>query len=90
MLFWQTIKEAKEAGLEELDLGRSDLENQGLITFKERWSAVSSTLTTWRAPAKSVSLFFEHLKVRLAKEVCARLPNSILTLVGRLLYRHIG
>ena len=90
MLFWQAIKEAKEAGLEELDLGRSDLDNQGLITFKERWSAVSSTLTTWRAPAVTVSPSIEHIKVRLAKEACARLPDSVLKLAGRLLYRHIG
>jgi lipid II:glycine glycyltransferase (peptidoglycan interpeptide bridge formation enzyme) len=45
MLLWQAIKEAKEAGVEELDLGRSDLNNQGLITFKNRWSATRSTFT---------------------------------------------
>lgn len=90
MLLWQAIKEAKEAGVEELDLGRSDLDNQGLITFKERWSATSLTLTTWRAPIVTASPSFEHIKVRLAKAVCARLPASMLTLAGRLLYRHIG
>lgn len=90
LLFWKTIKEAREAGVEELDLGRSDLDNPGLITFKERWSAVSSTLTTWRAPAGAVSPSFERFKVRLAKRVCACLPDSMLTLAGRLLYRHIG
>lgn len=89
MLFWQAIKEAKAAGAEELDLGRSDLDNQGLITFKEHWSATRSTLTTWRAPAVTVPSF-EHINVRLAKKVCARLPDSVLTLAGRLLYRHIG
>ena len=90
MLLWQAIKEAQEAGAEELDLGRSDLDNPGLITFKERWSAVSSTLTTWRAPAVTLSPSFEHIKVRLAKEVLARLPDTVLTLAGRLLYRHIA
>jgi CelD/BcsL family acetyltransferase involved in cellulose biosynthesis len=90
LLFWRAIKDAKEAGMEELDLGRSNLDNSGLITFKERWSAVSSTLTTWRAPAVNASPSFEHLKARLAKAVCARLPDSVLTLAGRLLYRHIG
>jgi hypothetical protein len=89
MLLWQAIKEAKEAGAEEFDLGRSDLDNQGLITFKEHWSATSSTLTTWRAPAGTVPSV-EHIKGRLAKDVCARLPDSVLTLAGRLLYRHIG
>jgi hypothetical protein len=90
MLLWQAIKEAKEAGAEEFDLGRSDLDNQGLITFKERWSPVRSILTTWRAPVVIVSPSFEHIKVHLAKKVCACLPDSVLTLAGRLLYRHIG
>jgi len=90
MLFWRAILEAKEAGMEEFDLGRSDLDNPGLIMFKERWSAVGSTLTTWRAPATIASPFFEHLKVRLAKEICTYLPDRALTLAGRMLYRHIG
>jgi hypothetical protein len=90
MLLWRAIIEAKEAGREELDLGRSALDNPGLITFKDRWAAVSSTLTTWRTPAVAVSSSFDHMKVRLAKEVCARLPDRMLSLAGRLLYRHIG
>jgi len=90
LLFWQAIKEAKEAGAEELDLGRSDLDNPGLIAFKGRWSAECSTLTTWRAPMVASSPRLESLKVRCAKEVFARLPDSVLTMAGRILYRHIG
>ena len=90
MLFWQAIKEAKQEGLEELDLGRSDIDNPGLIAFKGRWSAECSTLTTWRAPMVASSLRLERLKVRCAKSVFARLPDSMLTMAGRILYRHIG
>ena len=90
MLFWRAIKEAKDAGMEELDLGRSDFDNPGLITFKERWLAASFTLTTWRVPIFIASPSYEHLKVRLAKQMCAWLPEAVLTLAGRLLYRHIG
>ncbi len=90
MLFWQAIKEAKEAGAEELDFGRSDIDNPGLIAFKGRWSAACSTLTTWRAPMVALSPRFERLKVRCAKGVFARLPDSVLTMAGRILYRHIG
>jgi hypothetical protein len=90
MLFWQAIQDAKNAGMEELDLGRSDLDNPGLITFKERWSAVSSTLITWRTPMVASSPRFDRLKVRCAKGVFARLPDSVLTMAGRILYRHIA
>ena len=90
MLFWRAIREAKAAGMEELDLGRSDLDNPGLLTFKERWSAVRSTLTTWRAPTNVASVSSEYRKIRLTKEICSRLPEPVLRLAGRLLYRHIG
>ena len=90
MLFWQAIKDAKEAGMEVLDLGRSDLDNPGLIMFKERWSTVRSPLATWRAPATTASPSFGQVKEWLAKEGFTHLPDSALTLAGRLLYRHIG
>ena len=90
MLFWRAIQEAKQAGAEEFDFGRSDLDNPGLITFKRRWSAECSTLSTWRAPSVASSPRRERLKMRCAKEVFARLPDSVLTFAGRMLYRHIG
>ena len=90
MLFWHAIKEAKQAGAEELDFGRSDLDNPGLIAFKGRWSAECSTLSTWRAPSVVSSPRLEGLKIRCTKEIFARLPDSVLTLAGRLFYRHIG
>ena len=90
MLFWRLIKEAKETGAEELDFGRSDLDNPGLIAFKERWSAARSTLVTWRLPVVTTSAHRESFKMRYAKKVFAHMPAGVLTLVGRLMYRHIG
>lgn len=90
MLFWQAIQAAKSAGMEELDLGRSELENWGLIRFKEHWGAHSTRLTLWRCPADEVSPSLERLKVRLAKTACACVPNRMLVLAGRLMYRHVG
>ena len=37
LLFWKTIQEAKENGFDELEMGRSDVDNLGLIAFKEHW-----------------------------------------------------
>lgn len=89
-LFWQAITEAKQAGVEELDFGRSDLDNPGLIAFKGRWSTACFPLTTWRAPMGGASPRFDRMQVRCAKAVFARLPASALRMVGRMLYRHIG
>jgi CelD/BcsL family acetyltransferase involved in cellulose biosynthesis len=90
MLFWKAIQAGKAAEMEELDLGRSELGNRGLIRFKERWAAEGMPLTLWRAPADVVSPHLEQLKVRLAKMACTCSPGKLLILAGRLLYRHIG
>ena len=88
-LVWQTIREAKDAGAEELDLGRSDCDNAGLIAFKERWAASRSTLTNWRCPASTPTLI-EGWRIQFAKQIFARLPDGMLTAAGKLFYRHIG
>ncbi len=45
LVHWSAIRDAKAAGLQVYDLGRSDVEQSGLITFKDRWGAKQSTLT---------------------------------------------
>lgn len=49
-LFWKLIQEARSSGLRELDLGRSDWENPGLITFEDRLGAKRIPVTYWRFP----------------------------------------
>jgi hypothetical protein len=89
LLFWNAIQEARRDGAVELDLGRSDPEQAGLIVFKERWGAGPAALTYWRhAPASPVS--GRAWALDLAKKISARLPGRALTVAGRLLYRHIG
>jgi hypothetical protein len=90
MLFWKAIQESRANGFEFLDLGRCDVDNQGLIAFKERWSAASSPLMTWRSPMNGASVISERRKIQLVKDLCALVPPSLLSLAGRFLYRHIG
>jgi CelD/BcsL family acetyltransferase involved in cellulose biosynthesis len=90
MLFWEAIKEAKQSGLESLDLGRSDGDNAGLIAFKERWAAERTELTAWRSHSAVGSAQHGHLIMRYAKSAFGWLPRPIQTFAGRLLYRHAG
>jgi len=89
-VFWQVIKHAKETGAEVLDLGRSDLDNPGLIAFKDRWSSDRIPLVTWRMPAVPASAFAEGMTRQYAKRMMGYLPEPVLALAGRLLYRHMG
>ena len=89
-LFWNAIREAKANGISRLDLGRSDSDNAGLMTFKDRLGAERSTLTYVRYPAPANGHAGPSAHVHMAKRVLASLPDRLLVATGRLLYRHIG
>jgi lipid II:glycine glycyltransferase (peptidoglycan interpeptide bridge formation enzyme) len=89
LLFWKTIQEAKDNGLEELDLGRSDPDNQGLITFKEHLGATATTINYWVYPPRPQRPRSAWQK-NLARHLVQASPDLVLQTVGTLLYRHIG
>ena len=69
--------------MDEFDLRRSGLEYRGQNMFKEHRPAARTTLAGARYVVMIASSSFGHLNARLAKEVCAWLPDSVLTLAGR-------
>jgi hypothetical protein len=89
-LLWKTIQEAKQTGAHALDFGRSDLDNTGLITFKDRWGAQPSSLHYFRHSATPQRRISEGGRARLLQQSFALMPDKMLTAAGRLLYRHIG
>jgi hypothetical protein len=89
-LFWAVIRLGQTAGLSRLDLGRSDLDNPGLITFKERLGATPSILTYLRFPAPRASRRKTRYVVQIGRQLVRVIPNGLLVQVGRLAYRHAG
>jgi lipid II:glycine glycyltransferase (peptidoglycan interpeptide bridge formation enzyme) len=89
LLLWNTIQEAKDKGLEEFEMGRSDSSTPGLISFKEHWGAVGTQLNYWRYPSQPVGTANAWQQSILRRLVPAT-PNSVLRTIGMLLYRHIG
>jgi len=90
LLLWKAIQGAKAAGLLEFDLGRTDLDNAGLITFKDRWGARRSSLVYLRYPAGHAKPGSSGLLARLARQVFSVAPDWVLTTAGRLLYRDLA
>jgi hypothetical protein len=90
LLFWRTIQEAKQDGALELDLGRTDQDDTGLIRFKEHWGAVRSSLAYLRWPAGASERQLPAFGRRLAGQVLTHLPDTLLRATGDRLYRHVG
>ena len=90
-LYWRMIQDAKGAGIPLVDFGRSDLDNPGLIRFKDQWGTRKTTLKYYRFPAPTVGRASSaSMLTRAAKTVFARLPDPILETVGKIVYKHIG
>jgi lipid II:glycine glycyltransferase (peptidoglycan interpeptide bridge formation enzyme) len=90
LLFWNAIQEAKNDQLVEFDMGRSDYENPGLVKFKDRWGAARTRLTYLRYPAKSVRNSVGPGRTEIRKYVWSHVPNSVLAVAGRVLYKYLG
>lgn len=90
LLFWIAIQQAKEEGFEEFDLGRSAVEDPGLITFKQHLGAVSAEITYYRSPAPAPGVRGLEAGSSWARQAVAFLPNPVFARAGSLLYRHLG
>ncbi len=89
-LLWHSILAAKTLGIRSFDFGRSDLDNQGLITFKERWGAVRSRLIYYRYTNEPVKRTSPSPGALFLRKAFASLPDCCMTAAGRLLYKHVG
>lgn len=89
LLFWKTIQEAKDRGFEELDLGRSAVENHGLMAFKEHLGASGRLIDYWTYPLNSAGIP-RTWKTKLARHAMSVVPDLALEMAGKLLYRHVG
>jgi CelD/BcsL family acetyltransferase involved in cellulose biosynthesis len=90
-LFWHLIRHSKEHGFVELDFGRSECTNTGLVTFKDRWGTKRRLMTYVRYPPRPLSTEQDSSMImKLGKRVFSRCPPSVLRLAGNLLYPHAG
>jgi hypothetical protein len=90
-LFWHLIRHSKEHGFVELDFGRSECTNTGLVTFKDRWGTKRQLLTYLRYPQRPVATEQDpSMLMKLGKKVFSHCPQGVLRLAGNLLYPHVG
>ena len=90
-LFWKLIQECKDEQVVDLDFGRTDLTNEGLLSFKDRFGSVRTRLAYLRYPGvrkRNTSSIQTQFPV--AGQIFSKLPDAISWRLGGLLYRHMG
>jgi hypothetical protein len=89
-LLWRAISAAKSRGCTTFDMGRTEEGHTGLLAFKNRWVSESKRIVYWTFPARSSFTSPRSWQTRFGKHLFARMPNRLLTITGRLIYRHIA
>lgn len=89
-LLWRAIAAAKSDGATELDMGRTDEDAGGLLAFKNHWVPQPKRLVYWKFPETAARDLIHGWKLKMAKRVFSYMPDRLLKISGKLLYRHIG
>jgi len=89
-LFWHVIQQAKSEERTEMDLGRSEEDNPGLIQFKNRLGAKCTTISYWRRSSRVSTESSNQQQNHLRSKVLSRLPDILFRLSGEIFYRHAG
>jgi hypothetical protein len=90
LLMYEIIEHAKSHRYRELDLGRSALNQEGLLRFKDHLGALRMPIDYQRYPHCSSVISPKNPGLRVGNWVLARMPEWLLVPVGELLYRHAG
>jgi hypothetical protein len=90
LLFWETIQRAKAVGMRELDLGRSDLNNEGLLQFKGHLGTVCSRISYYRYPPQAPASRVRSWASGTIRDGLSHLPEWGLVPIGKFLYKHLG
>lgn len=89
-LLWRAIASGKSNGATEFDMGRTEEDNIGLLTFKNHWVPQPRRLVYWRFPDTPSLNSVNGWKLRMAKHVFSSMPDGLRIMAGKLIYRHIG
>ena len=89
-IMWGAIEEACSKGHTLFDMGRSDLDQSGLIEYKDRWGAKKTLITYYRYPPAAARPGAPSPALSVARKVFSRLPAAMATWLGRRIYRHLA
>jgi hypothetical protein len=88
LLLWGAIESAKCSGASHFDFGRSEMDNPGLIAFKDKWAPRLDPVVYFRYPESHPQA--GEGKMKFMKRIFAHMPERLLTIVGAAIYPHIA
>jgi len=91
LIMWEAIKWYRNRAFKTLSLGRTEIDNPGLLQYKRTWGAKETMIKYVRYDYKKRS--YVHGRADMTdsyKKIFARMPVRILRIIGLLLNKHFG
>jgi Acetyltransferase (GNAT) domain len=89
-LLCNAIAAAKATGATAFDMGRTRENRTGLLAFKNWWVSQPQQLVYWSFPRVSIIDSVDGWRLKVAKRILSHIPDKLLALAGKIVYRHIG
>jgi CelD/BcsL family acetyltransferase involved in cellulose biosynthesis len=89
-LFWRLIEESKKSGVNEIDFGRSDVDHEGLITFKDKFNTSKHLLTYYRYTNPKKEKVARPRDWQGVRHLFSILPSAVSSAAGSIGYKHLG
>jgi Acetyltransferase (GNAT) domain len=90
LVMWDAIKWCKEIGIKNLNFGRTDPRNSGLLQFKRGWRGKEEIINYYKYIVKKGTFVEESSNLKTSYGFFKSLPSPVLNAVGSLFYRHVG
>ena len=90
LVMWEAVRWFGKNGFKELNLGRTDPANEGLLQFKGAWGATAEKQNYYKYDFKKDCFLSASSGPKSSYNVFKRMPVPLLRLTGKLLYRHVG
>lgn len=91
LIMWEALKWYQDRSFHVLDLGRSEINNPGLLQFKRTWGGTESLIKYFRYDLKKCSLVSKQSHhTQPATKLMSAMPVPVLRILGRMFYRHVA
>jgi len=91
IVMWEAIKHYNNMGCEVLNLGRTEIGNEGLRRFKLGWGASEEIVNIYKySLRKNNFIHSRSYTVGFHNHLFRIMPLIILKFIGRIMYKHIG
>ena len=90
LVMWKTIQWYERNGFKRFSLGRTELENAGLLQYKKGWRGKEKTLYYYKYDLLKNDFVKNNNDLHKIPKLLEKLPLPLLNFAGSILYRHMG